>query len=227
MHFSGSNPQCCNRDSRPTQHCSRRISKDTCLHALKHHEYIDLSIVSHIVFESKQQAEIHNSYDSRSMRPLTSSRLLTGRLASTRPLRGSCRQADSSSPSSRRQSSITRFFPTASSVRRVSAPQTRSPHRVVQPSPIKPRLSSEDFIQQCIGSFTVVGDSIEMPSPSATITASIETLDAPPSVDVMQSLPLDVDGFAYWLCIPINRFGYLFYLLFLEMQVALPQLCHY
>eukprot|EP01018_Ginkgo_biloba_P034193 Gb_27736 [translate_table: standard] len=68
---------------------------------------------------------------------------------------------------------------------RVSAPQTRSPYKVIQPSPIKPRISSEDFIQLCIGSFTVVGDSVEMPLPLATITASIETLDASPSVDVM------------------------------------------
>eukprot|EP01018_Ginkgo_biloba_P013552 Gb_24580 [translate_table: standard] len=106
-------------------------------------------------------------------------------LASIKLLRGSRCHSDSSSPPSRSQPSITKFFPVASSVRRVSAPQTRSPHRVVQPSPIRPGLSSEDFIQQCISSFTVVGDSTEMPSPSATIIASIETLDASPSVDVM------------------------------------------
>eukprot|EP01018_Ginkgo_biloba_P037455 Gb_11681 [translate_table: standard] len=119
------------------------------------------------------------------MRPRTSSRLLIGRLASTWPLRGSRCQVDSFSPPSRSQSSITRFFLAASRVRRASAPRTQSLHKVVQSSPIRPELSSKDFIQQCIGSFTVVGDSAEMPSPSATITASIETLDASPSVDVM------------------------------------------
>eukprot|EP01018_Ginkgo_biloba_P020378 Gb_28243 [translate_table: standard] len=110
---------------------------------------------------------------------------LGSRLASTRPLRVSDHQANSSSPPSRGQSSITRFFPTTLNARRVSAPRTRSSYRVVQPSPTRPRLSLEDFIQQCIGSFTVVGDSTEMPSPSATITASIGTLNASSSVVVM------------------------------------------
>eukprot|EP01018_Ginkgo_biloba_P005095 Gb_13561 [translate_table: standard] len=96
-----------------------------------------------------------------------------------------CLVANSSSPPSRSQSSITRFFPAASNVRRVSTRRTQSLHRVVQPSPIRPGLSLEDFIQQCIGSFIVVGDLAEMSSPSATITASIETLDASSSVDVM------------------------------------------
>eukprot|EP01018_Ginkgo_biloba_P033335 Gb_34613 [translate_table: standard] len=116
---------------------------------------------------------------------IASTRILTSRLASTKPSRVSRHQAISSSPPSRSQSSITRFFPTALNVRRVAAPRTRSLHRVVQPSPIRPRLPSEDFIQQCIGSFTVVGDSAEIPSPSATITTSIVTLDASSSVDVM------------------------------------------
>eukprot|EP01018_Ginkgo_biloba_P002846 Gb_14720 [translate_table: standard] len=65
---------------------------------------------------SKQQAETHDFFDSRFVRPRTSSQLLIGRIASTRPLRGSRRQADSSSPPSRSQSSITRFFAAASSV---------------------------------------------------------------------------------------------------------------
>eukprot|EP01018_Ginkgo_biloba_P009545 Gb_18348 [translate_table: standard] len=48
---------------------------------------------------------------------------------------------------------------------------------VVQPSPIRPGLPLEDFIQQSIGSFIVVEDSTKIPSPSATITTSIEALD--------------------------------------------------
>eukprot|EP01018_Ginkgo_biloba_P025275 Gb_38961 [translate_table: standard] len=87
------------------------------------------------------------------------------------PLRVSCRQANSSSPPSRSQSSITRFFSAASNVRRVSTPRI------------------------------VFGDSTEMSSPLATITASIDTLDASSSMDVMYYLPLDVDGFAFWLYI--------------------------
>eukprot|EP01018_Ginkgo_biloba_P023896 Gb_35464 [translate_table: standard] len=111
------------------------------------------------VGNNKRQAEIHDSFDSRS--------------------------ANSSSSPLRSQSSITRFFQAASNVRRVSSPRTRSLHRVVQPSHIRPGLSSEGFIQQCIGSFTVVGDSAEISSSSATITTSIGTMDASSSVDVM------------------------------------------
>lgn len=61
---------------------------------------------------------------------------------------------------------ITRFFSSASSVRRAFVDHSQAPSRITEPSPLNLGHFSEDIISLCIGTFTVTDEDRDSSTPS-------------------------------------------------------------